>query len=310
MQCAAEEAINVEIRIDIVYYSGTGGTKQVAECLADTCRRQDYDVVTSRLFQGKEVRLREDSILLVLYAVHACNAPEPVYHFIDSLPIAQNNPAAVISVSGGGEVIPNTACRLNCIKRLEKKGYPVFYEKMLVMPPNAFVGVEKPLAQHILYVLPKQVESVVRDISNRRTLRTRPFWTDRVLSRICEIEKVGAHLFGKRIRVTGDCTGCGLCARECPAGNITMCEKKPEFGDTCQLCLNCIYACPRKALKPGMMKFIVITKGYPLREYRAMRSFTNPNEIKQATKGVLWIGVRKYLLEAYKQETEESRQLS
>ena len=46
----------MEKRIDIVYYSGTGSTKQVAECFEEICRQQGYDVETFRLFQNKKVR--------------------------------------------------------------------------------------------------------------------------------------------------------------------------------------------------------------------------------------------------------------
>ena len=284
-------------RIDIVYYSGTGSTRQVAECFEEICRQRGCDVETFRLFQNKEVRLREDSILLLIFAVHACNAPEPVYHFLDGLPAGKNTAAAVISVSGGGEVSPNTACRVSSIKRLEKKGFQVFCEKMLVMPSNWIVGLEKPLAQHILYVLPQKVESAVRDITNGTMVRRKPILIDRLFSRLGEGEKAGAVKFGKRITVTDECTGCGLCARQCPAGNIQMNGKKPEFGSACQLCLNCIYGCPKNAVKPGMAKFIVIREGYPLKEYHAEKSFSNSSEIRKATKGFLWSGVRKYLLE-------------
>jgi ferredoxin/flavodoxin len=283
--------------IDIVYYSGTGSTLQAAECFDEVCRREGWDVRMYRLFQNKEVQLREDSILLLIFAVHACNALEPVYRFLDELPAGKNREAAVISVSGGGEVSPNTACRMSSIRRLEKKGYPVFYEKMLVMPSNWIVGLEKPLAQHLLYALPQKVESAVRDITNHTTVRSKPILIDRLFSRLGEGEKAGARQFGKRILVTENCTGCGLCASQCPAANIQMNGKKPEFGNNCQLCLNCIYSCPGKALKPGIGRFVVIREGYPIREYQAVKSFSSSSEIQKATKGFLWSGVRKYLQE-------------
>lgn len=287
----------MERKIDIVYYSGTGGTLLAAECFEETFRRQGCDVQMYRLFQNVEVRLREGSILLLVFAVHACNAPEPVYRFLDGLPAVKDIPAAVVSVSGGGEVSPNTACRVSSIRRLEKKGFCVFYEKMLVMPSNWIIGLEKPLAQHLLYVLPQKVESAVRDITDGTTVRTRPLWIDRFFSRLGEGEKAGAVQFGKRLTVTDACIGCGLCAKQCPAGNIRILDGNPKFGNQCQLCLNCIYGCPANAVKPGIAKFVAIKGGYPLREYRAEKSFSSKEEIRKATKGYAWSGVRKYLLE-------------
>ncbi len=47
------------------------------------------------------------------------------------------------------------------------------------------------------------------------------------------------------------CTGCGTCARICPAGNIIIQDKKPHWGDRCEYCLACMQWCPREAIQYG-----------------------------------------------------------
>lgn len=52
-------------------------------------------------------------------------------------------------------------------------------------------------------------------------------------------------------RATDACTGCGLCARLCPEGNIRLESGKPSWGNRCQICLACIHWCPARAIQNG-----------------------------------------------------------
>lgn len=280
----------------IVYYSGTGNTRKVARCFEDCMKDKGISVQTYSVVEKNTPQVQEDDLLLVVYAVHGMNAPEAVYRWINSLPAVEGKRAAVVSVSGGGEASPNTASRVGCIRRLEKKGYSVTYETMLVMPSNWIVATHEALAVKLLDVLPYKAELVVGDILSGVRRRTKPLLIDRLLSCICELEKKGAKEFGKRIECGTDCNGCSRCMNNCPAGNIEMKCGRPSFGKQCHMCLNCLYGCPRKALTPGIMKFVMIKEGYSLKELEHKAPWPEPVNVQELAKGFIWAGVRKYLL--------------
>jgi hypothetical protein len=106
-----------------------------------------------------------------------------VYEWIDSLPENKNSPvpAAVISVSGGGEITPNTACRVSSIRKLEKKNCTVVYEKMVVMPSNWVIKTNDELAFRLLEILPSKVEHIADDLLAGMVRRTRPKFIDLIL---------------------------------------------------------------------------------------------------------------------------------
>lgn len=283
--------------VKIAYYSGTGSTAMVAECFMEKLEEKGCSCTIDKITDGRDEVQHNYSLLLLIFPVHAFNAPEPVYKWIDGLNAVNGIAAAVISVSGGGEVSPNTACRISSMKRLTAKGYRVVYEAMMVMPSNFVVATKKPLAAMLLRVLPNKVELAVHDILFGVPKKSTTIMIDRLFSIIGELEKPAARFWGRFIKVLAHCNGCGRCAQNCPAHNIAMVNGKPKFANRCHMCLKCIYGCRRKALTPGICKFFIIKEGYNLNCLSEKIPFNATADVNELAKGYFWSGVKKYLLE-------------
>ncbi|XAH74437.1 hypothetical protein V6984_01320 [Kineothrix sp. IPX-CK] len=72
---------------------------------------------------------------------------------------------------------------------------------------------------------------------------------------------------------------------------------KPAFGFHCVLCLRCIYACPRKALSPGILKFFVLEEGFDLEVMNKNPDFFQDQTVQDfsTAEKLLWKVVLDYL---------------
>jgi len=282
------------VNIQISYFSGTGCTEHVAKTFFNEYQVRGHRTILKNLIHDPSV---DDTIdLLVLcFVVHACNAPAPVINWVKNLEKADNIPVMIISVSGGGEVTPNLACRIPIKRAFKKKNYKIIYEKMLVMPSNWIVETKQVLSSKLLLVLPYKVSYIVNDVINGKNHFTHPLPGNRILTLLGTLEHIGAHSFGKNIHVDTNCNNCGLCAKKCPVSNIELLDGKPCFGKKCILCLNCIYNCPQKALHPTTMKFVVIPNGFSFKDLLAQPKNDSEIDLNKEAKGLAWIGVRRYL---------------
>jgi ferredoxin/flavodoxin len=288
-------------KIRIVYFSGTGGCKRVANIFADKLQNRNVNVNSVELNQMEYTKEIYEDMLIIIFPVYALNAPKPIYQYLKNLTRVNKLPAVVISVSGGGEITPNTASRLHSIKLLKQKGFQVIYEEMLVMPSNVFFQIPEELSWLLLNILPEKIERILIEVLQGRIHITKPLLADRILSRLGEGEKLVSGIFGKRIKVLDNCNGCKLCEKACPCGNIIINNKKPYFDNQCVVCLRCIYNCPKKALRPGIGKSMLLKQGYDLNKYDKLEN-TDTKDIKdrkvilKMTKGFLYSGIKKYLL--------------
>jgi len=289
----ASEQGEKNVNIQISYFSGTGCTEYVAQTFASEFRTRGLTVINKNIVNDSTIEENMD-FLIICFVVHACNAPEPVMNWVKQLKPVDDKNVVVVSVSGGGEVTPNLACRVPIKKALRKKKYHIGYEKMLVMPSNWIIETKPVLSSQLLVILPKKISYIVNDILHGKKHLTHPLLGNRILTTLGKLEHLGAHKFGKGIKVDLTCNSCGLCLKQCPVSNIEFYNQKPIFSNKCIICLNCIYSCPQRALVPTKMKFVVIRSGFSFKKILAL-----PREnidISKEAKGLTWIGVKRYLL--------------
>lgn len=289
----------------IVYFSGTGGTKRIAENIQKIFINKRYDVIMQCLDRFQNFTYEEENleylqnvdVLLLLYPVYAFDAPEIIYEWIDKLPNCINISTAVISVSGGGEVWPNTSCRIKPIKKLEEKGYYVFYENMMVMPSNCIIKTNDHLSMHLLKAIPLKVNNLVEHITNKKRYRRRAKISIGLVFLLSKLEKKGQRIFSRSFKITDSCTGCSWCVNNCPRNNIKLKDKTPVFEHKCIICLRCIYGCPNNALYTDKFKKFLIEDGFNIQHIEERMKNEELLSIDKCCKGLLWIGVKKYLKE-------------
>jgi len=296
----------------IVYYTGSGSTRLVAQEVRDQFIERGVSVEMHRLTEAtkEDLRCKAETChdLILIYAVHAFNAPSLVYEWLSVLAdqpavAVHRKKAMIISVSGGGEMLSNTACRVTAKRWLVKKGYSVVTEAMAVMPNNWMSPTPLEVSKALIQILPQKVNQWLEAYVQNQPFPVLPTkWVDRLVTRLGRLEVKGAVQFGKSIQVSEACNECGWCESHCPASNIRLVKShgaeasRPEFGKACDFCLGCIYGCPQNALSPGKFKFAVIPTGYPLAVYQQIseKSLTDA-EIKALLVGRSWSGVRRYL---------------
>lgn len=240
--------------IMILYFSGTGGTERVANTFEADLKKRNCIVSKANLDRSISNKnpytpnlLTESDLVILIYPVYAVDAPPIIYDWINQTTV-DGKKAVVISVSGGGEVWPNTGCRNNCNKALEQQGFEIVYEKMLIMPANCIIATNDNLSMLLINALPDKVAKVLDNLFEGKILRTN-YRLGLINKYMSKNAKDGFKKFAKDLQITERCSGCRLCSIECPVCNIEMKNEKPSFGDHCIMCLRCIYNCPNKALK-------------------------------------------------------------
>jgi flavodoxin/ferredoxin len=283
--------------VTLLYFSGTGSTEHAANCLERQLTERGINVHKKNMANISPSSVKASDLLIVLSPVYAYRLAELTESFLKKLPDGKQRPTAVLSVSGGGEVSPNTACRVPAKRYLTKRGYHVVYENMLVMPSNFATQVEPHLNLALLTVLPEKLETIINDLLEGKKRLTVPKTKDRLITAIGVAEHLGGNIFGKNLYATSDCNQCGLCVKNCPKKNIKMVNGRPKFGWRCMWCLKCVYACNRRAILPGIMKSIILKDGYDIRTMSRLAAKESRQEEYKSKSGDPWEGVMKYLNE-------------
>jgi hypothetical protein len=80
---------------------------------------------------------------------------------------------------------------------LENKKYHVFHERMIIMPSNWTIPTKYPLSKMLLEIILYEIQKILDDVEKGVIRRTKPLLIDKIISKICELEKIPARNFGK-----------------------------------------------------------------------------------------------------------------
>ena len=288
--------------VTIFFFSGTGGTRKVArefekQFIELTFETSLYEIdATYFTLDANEIEenIKNSTYVFVLFPIYAFDAPKPIFQWIEKIRTTNKN-VVVISVSGGGEIWPNTGTRFNCINALEKKGFQVIYETMMVMPSNCFVAANDHLVMWLIKAIPDKVNKIIEEVLSGKLRRSKMKRKAVIQAWISRKENKGSHRFRKLLTIDDHCTRCGWCVENCPVKSIEMDTGKPTFTDQCIICLRCIYGCPAKAIKVKI--FPILKEGFNLEALEKRMQGVELEPIEKCSKGLMWKGVKKYLLE-------------
>ncbi|RFZ78711.1 hypothetical protein DS742_11410 [Lacrimispora amygdalina] len=282
-------------KITLAYFSGTGCTKEVCLCFAQELTKKGLESKTINLESHDPEKLKQPDLLVIFSPVYAFRLASITEKWVKGLPKSNRTMVAVVPVSGGGDISPNTACTIACRRILKKKGYHVIYERMIVMPSNFGVDAGREINLQLLHRLPEKTKEMIEDILTGEHHFLLAKSRDRFLAMLGKGEHLGAGLFGASIQPSAKCTHCGLCSQKCPACNIKMKRGMPRFGFRCIWCLRCIYACPVHALKPRILSSVVLKDGFHLQELKKQDYKNFDPDQTNFNQNRAWKGVSEYL---------------
>lgn len=226
------------------YFTATGNCLYVAE-------RIGGELLSIPQLMKRDEIVIEDEAVGIVCPVYAVEMPMMVREFMRRAKIKTDY---LFFVYTYGEGYAEALAHAELAAR--DAGLDLKYAACVQMVDNYLPGFE--MGQQLESLARKdvegQLERVCADIAARRERRVEvglatkakmASWSKTLAKRILRKDTAKGYI------VTDACTRCGICARVCPTGNITV-AGSVEFADRCEVCYACLHACPQGALHiPG-----------------------------------------------------------
>ena len=227
----------------IVYFSGTGNSRAIAEKIAREGERvEEITAIAANT-------LEDDRIGLV-FPVYCGDVPRAVAEFLKRVKFVSSYIFSIATAGGGAGRSHGSVAYL-----LEAQGTSLAYSDTVIMPDSciAFATPEKTKAR-LLTEEGQRAEAIAKDLTERKRIPVKPSAPYGAGTRF--MWKFFKGIFGLDRKKVGDsCVGCGLCAAGCPVNNIEMRNGKAAFlGGSCENCFRCIQSCPERAIEFGRLK--------------------------------------------------------
>lgn len=232
----------------IVYFSGTGNCKYVAERIANSLNDKAISIETKQV----KFNLKEGEVFGIVTPTHWWELPILIREFLHVLKLnqSQNNYIFLVVTYG---TTPG-CCGEDARRILNKKGITLDAAFSICMPdiwtPIFDLSDEEKVKrqnERAEISLQNVITKIHSGEKGNQTKHRMPYAVRIVTDPFLNNERKTKHFY-----VEDSCIGCGLCAKKCPVQAIELQNKKPVWiKNRCALCLRCLHYCPKFAIQYG-----------------------------------------------------------
>lgn len=230
----------------MVYFSGTGNSKYVAEEFAKRMKIKAYSIEQDLEF---DKLFRETDTIAVCYPIYGSCVPRIMREFVEKYRSFFETKKLIIfctqmMFSGDGarafaRMIPGCDDR---VLYAEHFSMPNNICNFFVFPMSEKEKIKKPVKAL------KKLDRICGDLQNGivRKRGWNPFSV--LLGKTQNFAYPKMEEEGKSSFRTDDtCIGCGLCVKNCPMHNLELMDGKVIQKENCTLCYRCVNLCPKQS---------------------------------------------------------------
>lgn len=234
----------------VLYFSGTGNSRHVAQRIADALSDELFSM-NDRIKAEDTSPVKTDERLVIVTLTYAWRIPRLVEHWLRRTEFPGGKQARFIMTCGSE--IGNAAKynRTLC----EEKQLTYMGTAQIIMPENYIAMFNVPQAAEARQIVAKAEPDIDRAVSAIAASQVFPPPRNNLYDRFMSgpVNPIFYSFVVKaKAFVAGDtCTGCGQCAKLCPTNNITIQNGQPVWGGDCTHCMACICHCPVETIEYG-----------------------------------------------------------
>lgn len=234
----------------IIYFTGTGNSRYIAELLAKELNDELIDS-TKLIKQGEHPEFNSVKPFVFVAPTYAWRLPRIFKDWMKNCRFGGNKNAYFVLTCGSemgaaGKYISRFCADIG----LDYTG-----TAEIVMPENYIAMFKAPSAEELLEIIAKAKEPTVK--LARLISKGKPFeqvkttLIDSLASGIVNSCFYTFCISARKFHATDKCIACGKCTKECMLNNITLKDGKPVWGKNCTHCMACICKCPVEAIEYG-----------------------------------------------------------
>ncbi len=232
----------------ILYFSGTGNSKYVAERISEETGDCLF-CINEKIKNGETTQIDEKERLVFVTPTYAWRIPHVVEKWILNTVFPKGLPCYFIMSCG--DSIGN-AMKFN--KAIcAKKDFCYMGTARVIMPENYIALFNTPGRDEAVKIVSEAesfIDGAINKIKNNELLNDlKPNLLDNFLSGAVNAAFYPMFVKDKGFTVKDSCVGCGKCKEICPVNNISLLEKKPKWQGGCTHCMGCISYCPKGAIE-------------------------------------------------------------